>query len=440
MKPLRWLVVAAGATLIITCPTSVSAADPLSGLTVKAERPAGFRTAMFGEKKANVKSPPIVPLREAWESGAYAWSATRRNKFMNDAAVRASTKGLNSAADMQRGDGDPSDWLPAGDSRCNYVARWIAVKAAWGLSVDPAEAYRLRVVVAQCAIAAPTESTATPSTSSLLSTTTTVKPVTSSTTTVAGSSPNGATTLLSSIRIGPEYTAGYDRELFPHWKDLDGDGCDARENVLIRDSLVKATVGSGCKVIAGKWVSPYDGATWTNPTDIDIDHVVALNEAWQSGAYAWTTQQRTLYANDLTDSRTLMAVTDSVNQAKSDKDPSEWLPPLASYRCTYLSNWVAVKVRWSLRMDQVEYDAVKAGLAGCATTSSVVTAPNAAVPPVATSQTTTQSTTQATAAQVTSYVTPGAFCSPYGATGQSSSGVSYTCKPSDTEARNRWRR
>ena len=141
-----------------------------------------------------------------------------------------------------------------------------------------------------------------------------------------------------------------------------------------------------------------------------------------------------------------MAVTDSVNQAKSDKDPTEWLPPLASYRCTYLSNWVAVKVRWSLRMDQAEYDAVKAGLAGCgsATVTSGATLPTTVAPSVTTSQTTTQATSQATtqttAAQVTSYVTPGAFCSPYGATGQSSNGVSYTCKPSDTEARNRWRR
>jgi len=434
MNTSRWLVVVAGAALTIACPAPASAADPLGGLSVKAERPAGYKPSLFGEKKAAVKTPPVVPMREAWESGAFAWSSGRRNRFLNDAAVRATTAGLTTAADAQRADRDPAAWLPAVDARCAYVARWIAVKSAWGLSVDPAEAGRLRAVAAQCTSSSTTPSTVTQSTGSQASPTSTAKPTTTTSASVA-TPTNTALTLLDSIRIGPEYTAGYDRELFPHWKDLDGDGCDARQNVLIRDSVVKATVGSGCKVIVGKWISPYDGATWTDPADIDIDHVVALNEAWQSGAYAWTTQQRTNYANDLTDSRTLMAVTDSVNQAKSDKDPTEWLPPLASYRCTYLSNWVAVKARWSLRMDQAEYDAVRAGLGGCATTSSIMTAPA-----VTTSQTTIQVTTQPTSAQTATYVTPGAFCSPYGATGQSSSGVTYTCKPSDTEARNRWRR
>jgi hypothetical protein len=410
MNSSRWLVVVAGAALIIACPAPASAADPLGGLSVRAERPAGYKISLFGEKRAAVKTPPVVPMREAWESGAFAWSSGRRNRFLNDAAVRATTAGLTTAADVQRAERDPAAWLPAVDARCTYVARWIAVKSAWGLSVDPAEAGRLRGVAAQC-----TSSSTNPST------------VTQST--------NTPVSLLDSIRVSPEYTAGYDRELFPHWKDLDGDGCDARQNVLIRDSVVKATVGSGCKVIIGKWISPYDGATWTDPADIDIDHVVALNEAWQSGAYAWTTRQRTNYANDLTDSRTLMAVTDSVNQAKSDKDPTEWLPPLASYRCTYLSNWVEVKVRWALRMDQAEYNAVKAGLAGCAATSSMST-----VPAVTTSRTITRTTVRSTAGLVTLFVTPGAFCSPYGATGRSSNGVTYTCKPSDTEARNRWRR
>ena len=87
-----------------------------------------------------------------------------------------------------------------------------------------------------------------------------------------------------------------------------------------------------------------------------------------------------------------------------------------------------------------EYDTVKAGVSGCAVNSSIAAALPTTVPVVATPQTTTQAATQTTAGQATVYVSPGAFCSPYGATGQSSSGVTYTCKPSDTEARNRWRR
>jgi hypothetical protein len=244
---------------------------------------------------------------------------------------------------------------------------------------------------------------------------------------------------LATIRIVPEYSAGYDRDLFPHWKDLDGDGCDTRREVLIRDSRTAAVVGSSCTVSSGTWYSPYDGATWTNPSDVDIDHVVALNEAWQSGAYAWSTQQRTNFANDLTDARTLLAVTDSVNQSKSDKDPTEWLPSLSSYRCTYLTYWVSVKARWSLAMDEAEHAVVKAALAGCSGTS-VAVAPALPAATPGTVATTTLPASSSGSGQVAGFVTPGAYCAPYGATGVSEKGVAYTCKPSETESRNRWRR
>ena len=447
MKPRRWLVSVCGAALMVSVPNSAAAADPLSGVPIRAERPQGFKATLFGEKKTTIKNPAVVPLREAWESGAFAWSNARRNKYLNDAAVRATTAGLSVSADAQRAERDPASWLPSADSRCAYVAKWIAVKVAWGLSVDPAEASRLRTVSQQCSGTA----SSTPSGGATTTTQPSVSsPTTAHTTTTTAPAANTALSLLATIRIAPEYTAGYDRELFPHWKDLDGDGCDARENVLIRDSSIKVIVGTGCKVITGKWVSPYDGGTWTNPSDIDIDHVVALNEAWQSGAYAWTTQQRTNYANDLSDARTLMAVTDSVNQAKSDKDPAEWLPPLASYRCTYLSSWVAVKARWSLAMDPTEYSVVKSGIVACGGTLSatIATLPSSGTAPSTAASTATTAGTATTAANtvttaantVTVYVTPGAFCTPYGAVGQSSSGVAYTCKPSDAETRNRWRR
>ncbi|MFM7093751.1 MAG: HNH endonuclease family protein, partial [Actinomycetota bacterium] len=253
---------------------------------------------------------------------------------------------------------------------------------------------------------------------------------------VAGSS---VLDLLASIRIVPEYTVGYDRDLFPHWKDLDGDGCDTRKEVLIRDSRTTAVVGSSCTVSSGTWQSPYDGVTWTNPSDVDIDHVVALNEAWQSGAYAWSTQQRTNYANDLTDDRTLLAVTDSVNQSKSDKDPTEWLPPLATYRCTYLAHWVSVKARWSLTMDQAEHAVVKSALASC-TNQTAPAAPALPTASPAVNAPTTAPAASTTGGRVAGFVSPGAFCTPFGATGVSDKGVAYTCKPSETESRNRWRR
>jgi hypothetical protein len=159
--------------------------------------------------------------------------------------------------------------------------------------------------------------------------------------------------VLAGIAVGRERGDGYDRDLFEHWITIGG--CSTRENVLIRDSLTPAQVDPfGCRVVAGDWVSPYDGATWDNPADVDIDHVVALKEAWDSGAWSWTAAQRRAFANDVTDRRSLRAVTDEVNQSKGDKDPSNWLPPLMSARCPYLADWVAIKARWKLSMDESE--------------------------------------------------------------------------------------
>ena len=178
-----------------------------------------------------------------------------------------------------------------------------------------------------------------------------------------------ARSILSSIKVENEYQTGYKRKLFIHWADLDGNGCDTREEVLMRDSVSKPQVDSyRCYVVAGDWVSPYDGAKLGDRGDVDIDHVVALKEAWDSGAWAWSESQRKAYANDMTDSRTLIAVTDRVNVSKSDKDPSNWMPPLRSYWCTYLGDWISVKARWGLSMDQSEFGRIKNLLtASCAT-------------------------------------------------------------------------
>src|SRR6476660_4649868 len=83
----------------------------------------------------------------------------------------------------------------------------------------------------------------------------------------------------------------------------------------------------------GQWYSAYDGMTTTNPADLEIDHVVALKEAWDSGAFAWDAARQAAYGNDLTDRRTLIAVAASSNQSKGDSDPSNWLPPLVSDQC-----------------------------------------------------------------------------------------------------------
>ena len=146
----------------------------------------------------------------------------------------------------------------------------------------------------------------------------------------------------------------YGRDKFPDWVDANGDGCDTRQAVLIEESGVRASRTSNCTVTAGRWASPYDGGVWTDPSDVDIDHVVALKEAWISGAKNWSAKNRKGFANDVRWRPALVAVTDNVNQSKGERDPSEWLP--SEGRCGYLINWVRVKYRWRLTIDGAELD------------------------------------------------------------------------------------
>ncbi|MET8355091.1 DUF1524 domain-containing protein [Micromonospora sp. NPDC005206] len=157
-------------------------------------------------------------------------------------------------------------------------------------------------------------------------------------------------------------TSGYSRDLFPHWITISG-SCNTREQVLKRDGTSVA-VDSSCAATSGRWYSPYDGATWTAASDVDIDHVVPLAEAWRSGANSWTTSRRQSFANDLTRPQ-LIAVTDNVNQSKGDQDPSTWQPSLSSYRCTYSKMWITVKYNWSLTLQSSEKSALQSMLNTC---------------------------------------------------------------------------
>lgn len=162
--------------------------------------------------------------------------------------------------------------------------------------------------------------------------------------------------LLGLLTTAPEDRTGYDRDLFRHWIDADGDGCDTRREVLIAEAVVAPTVGGGCSLIGGEWRSAYDGLVLTDASQLQIDHVVALAEAWDSGASAWTADRRMRFANDLEVSWSLIAVSGASNQSKSDHDPAEWLPPDAGDLCPFASAWIAVKVRWQLSVDGLERD------------------------------------------------------------------------------------
>ena len=171
-----------------------------------------------------------------------------------------------------------------------------------------------------------------------------------------------ARTYLASLTVATENRTGYDRDLFPHWITQSGT-CNTREVVLKRDGT-NVVQDSACAATSGSWYSVYDGATWTVASDLDIDHLVPLAEAWDSGASGWTTARRQAFANDLTRPQ-LIAVTDNVNQAKGDQDPATWMPSVTSYRCTYVRAWVQVKYYYDLSVDSAEKSALTSYLANC---------------------------------------------------------------------------
>ena len=174
------------------------------------------------------------------------------------------------------------------------------------------------------------------------------------------------TTALDRLKVQAEHTSGYARSKFGGWIDADGDGFDTRAEVLITESTVNVTI-SYRTVRTGKWLSLYDNVTWTNASDVDIDHVVALSEAWKSGAHAWSSTRRLAFANDIGVSWALRAVTDNVNMSKSDRDPSSWIPLYRAAVCTYLVGWVGVKLRWGLSVDSAEKSSITSSWrsAGC---------------------------------------------------------------------------
>ncbi len=174
-----------------------------------------------------------------------------------------------------------------------------------------------------------------------------------------------ARSLLFKVVVAGENNAYYDRSKFTHWIDANGDCQNTRQEVLVGESRLAPsyTTSSRCTVRTGQWISRWDGATWTIPSDVDIDHHVALAEAWGSGARSWTSTDRKRFANDLY-GPALNAITDNLNSSKGDRDPAQWLPPKTSTRCTYAIYWVQVKYRWRLTMDTAERSALSSILSG----------------------------------------------------------------------------
>jgi len=180
--------------------------------------------------------------------------------------------------------------------------------------------------------------------------------------------PIDALAALNNLEVkGRAPKTGYARSQFPHWSDPDRNGCDARNDTLKRD-LTDITYKVGtrdCKVIAGQLLDPFSGKVITfsaTKVVIDIDHVVALSNAWQTGAAYFDKNKRSQIANDPLN---LLAVDAKLNRKKGDGDAATWLPPNKTFRCEYVARQVAVKAKYGLWVTQPEKVAIDKILSTC---------------------------------------------------------------------------
>ena len=181
-----------------------------------------------------------------------------------------------------------------------------------------------------------------------------------------------AETILDSLEVkGRAPKTGYTRAQFGQtWADVNRNGCDTRNDILQRDLTdVVFRIGTkNCVVESGTLIDPYSGTTIyfvkgeKSSMEVQIDHVVALSNAWQTGAFKLTLLKRTEFAND---PENLMAVQGRLNSQKGDGDAATWLPPLKSYRCTYVSKQIAIKAKYGLWVTAPEKTAMKSILARC---------------------------------------------------------------------------
>ncbi|NJP99166.1 HNH endonuclease family protein [Streptomyces zingiberis] len=172
-----------------------------------------------------------------------------------------------------------------------------------------------------------------------------------------------ARTELAGLKVAPHGSmSGYSRSKFPHWSEL-GENCNTRETVLERDGT-DVSQDEECRAVSGRWVSVYDDKTFTDASDLDIDHMVPLANAWRSGANTWTQEKRKEFANDL-EGPQLLAVSAATNRSKGDQGPDEWQPPSEGYWCTYARAWVSVKSGYELSVTEAEKDTLTDMLGTC---------------------------------------------------------------------------
>ncbi len=156
------------------------------------------------------------------------------------------------------------------------------------------------------------------------------------------------------------------RRLYRYWADADGDCQNTRAEVLIRESLKEPLLSEdGCTVTRGHWRDPYSGGIFTDAGQVRVDHLVPVREVHVSGGYKWGGGKKEAYANDLSDSQTLVVVYWREKKDKGSKSPADWLPSDKSYHCKYARSWVRVKKRWRLTADIEEKRAIGRILRAC---------------------------------------------------------------------------
>ena len=186
---------------------------------------------------------------------------------------------------------------------------------------------------------------------------------------VPTATPTGTATVLRvTVSAVPATLPDYDRHDWKQWTDADRDCQDARNEVLIAESrtAVAYRTDRKCRVTTGEWLAPYSNTIVTDPGRLDVDHMVPLGNAHDSGAWQWSAEQRERYANYLEDPQHLIAVTASANRSGGARGPDQWKPEDRTYWCQYAVDWITIKSTWKLTVTQQEHTALVQLLNTCA--------------------------------------------------------------------------
>lgn len=166
-------------------------------------------------------------------------------------------------------------------------------------------------------------------------------------------------TVLDSIPLKDEEDVPYDRSTWKHWT---GSPCDTRETVLFKSGSNVVQDPKSCKALSGSWVDVYSGDTFTNASDLDIDHVIPLGYAAKHGGQNWSAEKKEQFANDASH---LLAVSAKENRSKSDSGPEEYMPKNKAFHCDYSKLWVSSAAKYGVSITEGDRLALKAGLQKC---------------------------------------------------------------------------